>query len=97
MSLQREDIIRAANSLITDFGEKAEAEAERNTAGSMKAGYNVMAEIWKEVRTGISELRANNAQKAISVGRQHSNEPYPEVVNPNSSHQHQRPTAHPNP
>ncbi len=75
MSLQSIDIIRAANSLVADFGEKAEAEAERNIAGCIKAGYNVMAEIWKEVRTAISELRANNAPKANSAGRQCSSEP----------------------
>ncbi len=75
MSLQPQDINRAANSLVADFGEEAEAEAERNIAGSMKTGYNVTAEIWKEVRTVIPELRANNAQKAKSVGRQHSIEP----------------------
>ena len=75
MSLQPQDINRAANSLVADFGEEAEAEAERNIAGSMQAGYNVTAEIWKEVRTVIPELRANNAQKAESMGRQHSIEP----------------------
>ena len=72
---QRKDIIRAANSLVADFGEKAEAEAEQNIAGCMKAGYNVMAGIWMEVRTAIFELRANEATKASSVGRERSNEP----------------------
>ncbi len=75
MSLQRKDIIRAANSLVAEFGETAEAEAERNMAGCMKAGYNVMAEIWKEIRTAISGLRANTARNAKSVGRQRSDEP----------------------
>ena len=75
MSLQSKDIIRAANSLVADFGEKAEAEAERIIADCIKAGYNVMAGIWKEVRTAISELRANNAPKANSAGHQRSNEP----------------------
>lgn len=74
MSLQSKDITRAARSLVADFGEKAEAEVERNIAGCMKAGYNVMAGIWKEVRTAISELRANNAPKANSAGCQRSNE-----------------------
>jgi hypothetical protein len=73
--LQRKDIIRAANSLVADFGEKAEAEAERIIACSITAGYNVTAEIWQDVRTVISELRTNNAKKAKSVGRQHSIEP----------------------
>ena len=76
MLLQRKDIIRAANSLVADFGEKAEAEAERNIAGCMTAGYNVTAEIWQDVRTVIFELRTNNAQMAKSVGCQHSNEPF---------------------
>ncbi len=68
MSLQRKDIIRAANSLVAVYGEKAEAEAERKIADCMEARYNVMAGIWEEVRTAISELRANNAPKANSVG-----------------------------
>ncbi len=75
MSLQSKDIIRAANSLVADFGEKAEAEADRLIAGCIEAGYNIVAEIWKEVRTAISELRANNAPKANSAGRQCSSEP----------------------
>ena len=54
MSLQSKDIIRAANSLVADFGREAEAEADRHIAGCIKAGYNVMAGIWKEVRTAIS-------------------------------------------
>ena len=76
MSLQSKDIIRAANSLVADFGREAEAEAERNIAGCMKAGYNVMAGIWKEVRTAISELRSEIVPKANSAGRHRSNEPY---------------------
>ncbi len=75
MSMQRKDIIRAANSLVAVYGEKAEAEAERKIAGCMKAGYNVMAGIWKEIRTAISELRANEATMASSVGQERSNEP----------------------
>ncbi len=75
MSLQRKDIIRAANSLIADFGEKAEAEAERKIAGCMKAGYNVMAGIWKEIRTAIAQIRANEAAMAGSVAHERSNEP----------------------
>jgi len=58
VSLQNKDIIRAANSLVADFGREAEAEVERYIAGCITAGYNVMAGIWKEVRTAISELRA---------------------------------------
>ncbi len=68
LSLQRKDIIRAANSLVAVYGEKAEAEAERKIADCMEARYNVMAGMWKEIRAAISELRANNAPKANSVG-----------------------------
>ena len=75
MQFQRRDFIRAANSLVADFGEKAEAEAERKIVGCMKAGYNVMAGIWKEIRAAISELRANEAALASSVGHERSNEP----------------------
>ncbi len=75
MLLQSKDIIRAASGLVADFGEKAEAEAERKIAGCMKAGFNVMAGIWNEVRTAISELRVNNAPNANSANRQRSSEP----------------------
>ncbi len=75
MSLQCQDIIRAANSVVAEFGKEAETEVERNIAGSTQAGYIVMAGIWKEVRTAIFELRANEATKAGSVGRERSNEP----------------------
>ncbi len=67
--MQRKDIIRAANSLVAVYGEKAETMVERKIAGCMKAGYNVMAGIWKEIRAAISELRrANEATMASSVG-----------------------------
>jgi len=75
VSMQRKDIIRAANSLVAVYGEKAETMVERKIADCMKAGYNVMAGIWKEIRTAISELRANEATMASSVGHERSNEP----------------------
>ncbi len=75
MSMQRKDIIRAANSLVAVYGEKAEAEAERKIADCMKASYNVMAGIWKEIRTAIARIRANEATMAGSVGHERSNEP----------------------
>ncbi len=75
MLLQSKDIIRAASGLVADFGEKAEAEAERKIAGCMKAGFNVTAGIWNEVRTAISELRANEAAMASSVSHERSVEP----------------------
>ena len=68
MSLQRKDIIRAANSLVADFGEEAETEAERKIASCMEARYIVMAGIWKEVRAAIAQIRANEATMASSVG-----------------------------
>ncbi len=76
MSLQSKDIIRAASGLVADFGEKAEAEAERKIAGCMKAGFSITAGIWDEVKTAISELRVNNAPNANSASRQCSNAPY---------------------
>lgn len=75
MSLQCRNIIRAAKSVVAEFGKEAEIRIERNIAGCTKAGYIVMAGIWKEVRTAIFELRANEATKASSVGRERSNEP----------------------
>ena len=73
--MQRKDIIRAANSLVAVYGEKAETTVERKIAGCMKAGYNVMAGIWKEIRTAIAQIRANEATMASSVGHERPNEP----------------------
>ncbi len=75
MSLQPQDISRAANRLVAEFGKGAEAEVERKIVGCTKKGCIVIAGIWKEVRTAISQIRANNATKASSVGRERSNEP----------------------
>ena len=65
--MQRKDIIRAASSLVAVFGEKAETMVERKIAGCMKAGYNVRAGIWKEIRTAIAQIRANEATMASTV------------------------------
>ncbi len=75
MSLQPQDISRAANGLVAEFGREAETAVERNIAGCTKAGYIVMAGIWKEVRTAIVQIRTNEATKTSSVGREGSNEP----------------------
>ena len=68
MSLQPQDINRAANGLIAEFGREAETEVERHIADCMKAGYSVMAGIWKDVRTAIVQNSTNEATKAGSVG-----------------------------
>ncbi len=75
MSLQPQDINRAANDLVAEFGREAETEVERNIAGCTKAGYIVMAGIWKEVRTAVVQIRNNEATKTSPVGRERSNEP----------------------
>ena len=74
MSLQPQDINRAANDLVAEFGGEAETEVERNIADCMKARYIVMAGIWKEVRTAIVQIRTIQATKTSSVGRERSNE-----------------------
>ncbi len=74
MSLQPQDISRAANSLVAEFGKEAEAEVERKIVGCTKKGCIVMAGIWKEVRTAIAQIRANKAKEAGSAGRERSNE-----------------------
>ncbi len=75
MSLQPQDINRAANGLVAEFGKEAETQVERDISASTKAGYIVMAGIWKEVRTAIVQIRANEATKISSVGRERSNDP----------------------
>ncbi len=75
VSLQCQNIIRAAKSVVAEFGKEAEIEIERNIAGCTKAGYIVMAGIWKEVRTAIVQIRTNEATKISSVDRERSNEP----------------------
>ena len=75
MSLQPQDINRAANDLVAEFGREAETEVERNIGDCMKARYIVMAGIWKEVRTAIVQIRTNEATKISPVDRERSNEP----------------------
>ncbi len=75
MSLQPQDINRAANSLVAEFGKEAEAEVERKIVGCTKKGCIVIAGIWKEVRTAITQIKADKATKSSSVGRERSNEP----------------------
>ncbi len=74
MSLQSQDISRAANSLVAEFGKEAEVEVERKITGCTKKGCIVTAGIWQEVRTAIAQIRANKVTKAGSVGRERSNE-----------------------
>ncbi len=68
MSLQPQDISRAANGLVAEFGREAETEVERRIANCMKAGYSVTAGIWKDVRTAIVQKRIDEATKTSSVG-----------------------------
>ncbi len=74
MSLQPQDISRAANSLVAEFGKEAEATANRQIICCTKEGWIVQAGIWKEVRTAIAQIRANKAKEAGSAGRERSNE-----------------------
>lgn len=55
MTLQNEDIIRVANSLIADYGEEAETEAKRRVANSVKNNGSFSAYLWREVKAEIKK------------------------------------------
>ena len=69
MSLQPQDISRAAHSLIAEFGREAEGEVERKIVGCTKKGWIVMAEIWKAVGKAIAQIKDNKAKEVSSAGR----------------------------
>ena len=75
MSLRPQEISRAANSLIAEFGKEAEAVTERKIVDCTYKNCLVTAEIWQEVRTAITQIKADKAARAGSVGRERSNEP----------------------
>ena len=59
MSLEREDIVRAARSLINEFGDEAEAEANRRLISSKKKNLNLVAGVWEKTIEIIPEIRAD--------------------------------------
>ncbi len=61
MSLNHDDILRAARSLVADFGEEAEAEVERRIGRCTNAESSYTAFLWRQVGTAVSELRATDA------------------------------------
>ncbi len=75
MSLQTQDISRAANSLVAEFGEEAEAENARYVVDCTRKGCIVTAGIWKEVGSAIAQIRANKVTETRFVGRERSNDP----------------------
>jgi hypothetical protein len=59
MALTPQDIVQLARSLIADFGMEAETEVNRLINNCMEARHIVAADIWREVRSAIAEIRAN--------------------------------------
>ncbi len=64
MSLTHADFLRAARSLIADFGEEAEAEVERSIGLCTNAGFSYTTLQWRQIRIAISELRGTEAIEA---------------------------------
>lgn len=58
MLFQREDIIRAAKSMILDYGELAEEEAERRIANNKYRGRSETARLWGEVKIAINKINS---------------------------------------
>ncbi len=75
MSLKPEDIMRAAISLVDEFGEQAETAVDVRIASCMQACLDVTAGRWREIRDAIGEIRAHEATEIGSVGHACSHEP----------------------
>ncbi len=58
MPFQREDIIRVAKSMISDYGELAEEEAERRIAYIKDRSGSVMARLWCDVKIAINKINS---------------------------------------
>ncbi len=68
MPFQREEIIRVARSMIADFGELAEEEAESRTANSEFEGRVVTARLWYGVKIAINEINLESKTMAENRG-----------------------------
>ena len=60
MCFQKNDIDRIAKSMITEFGDKAESEAENQIAISEAVGLTVTTRIWRDVKRTIKKLGSRN-------------------------------------
>jgi hypothetical protein len=58
MSFQREDIIRVAKSMISDYGELAEEEVERRIGNLKDRSCSVMAHLWCDVKIAINKINS---------------------------------------
>ncbi len=58
MLFQREDIIRAAKSMISDYGELAEDEAKRRIANNENGGCFLTARVWRDVKIAINKINS---------------------------------------
>ncbi len=67
MSLKPEDIMRAAISLVDEFGEQAETVVDVRIASCMQACLDITAGRWWEIRDAIGEIRAHEATEIGSV------------------------------
>ena len=59
MLFQREDIIRVAKSMISDYGELAEEEAEHRIANNENSGRSVTARLWCYVKIAINKINSD--------------------------------------
>ena len=75
MSLKPEDIMRAAISLVDEFGEQAETVVDARIASCMQGCLDVTVGRWREIRDAIGEIRAHEATEIGSVGHACSHEP----------------------
>ncbi len=59
--LATEDIDRVANSLISDFGESAEQEVERQISRCRAVDLHATAHTWHEIKYAIIGIRSHNS------------------------------------
>ena len=57
MQLGEDDLRRAAEKLISEFGPKAAPEAERQEARSAKKGLGLTANAWRRIRAIVVKLQ----------------------------------------
>ncbi len=57
MRFAGDELRRAAKSLIVDYGDMAEQEAEKRLSEAEKAGRNLSASFWQEVQAIVSQMQ----------------------------------------
>ncbi len=57
MRFAGDELRRAAKTLVADYGQMAELEAEQRCSDAEKAGRKLSASFWQEIQTIVSEMQ----------------------------------------